>query len=107
MLSSIFGTKQGSPRADRSPFSSPITQRTSPTATRRRTLAERIRTAGDYESLQEDEDELDGGEEEDEEENEGDEDRDGDGRQGETPLLPIFEASHLGPTLRLTARVSS
>ena len=105
MLSSIFGNKKGSRHADRSPFLSPVTQRTSPITTRKSTLAERRRAAGDYESVQEDEDELDG-EEEDEEENEEDEDGDGDGRQGETPLLPIFEASHLGPILQSTARVT-
>ena len=105
MLSSIFGNKKGSRHTDRSPFSSPVTQKTPPPATRASVLAERRGAVRNYEPVQEDEDELDGGEEDDEDENEDDEDGDGEDRQGETPLLPIFEASHLGPALQSTVRV--
>ena len=95
MLSSLFGTKKGLHHADRSPFSSPFTQRTSPIAARRGNAQERRHVAADYESVRDGEEPEDDGDDAEEAEDDEDEDGDDDGHQN-TPLLPIFEASHLG-----------
>ena len=108
MLSSIFKPKKGRRRhhdRERSPFSSPYSDRIPPIAARRSEPEERRRVTADFEDEEGDEDED---EEEashyDEDESDGDED--GDEDHDATPLLPIFEASQLG-TARPSQRLST
>jgi hypothetical protein len=106
-------------RADRSPFSSPFTTTTSPTASRRTLANDRGSPTADYGNSndpnnngdsseavgdEEEEDDEDGVEDEDEEGDEEDEQEDEDGVGETSPLLPIFSAAHLDalPVYHLT-----
>lgn len=110
MLSSMLrvrtGLQSGLPRS----LSSQFTDQTSPAVARRSATEDRRRLLADYNSHaeedgedfeDEDGEDEDGGEdeeeEEDEEEDEGEGEESGnDDEDGLTPLLPIFEAAHLG-----------
>ena len=114
MLPSLFDRSgTGTPRrGNRSPFSSPFTTTTSPTASRRTLANDRRSHAADYGNSNDpnnngdsneavEEDEEDGVEDEDEGD-EGDEEGDEEDEQGgedgvgeASPLLPIFSAAHL------------
>ena len=105
MLSSLFRSKgdQYKQSSDRSPFSSPFSDRNSQAASRRNVLYSRRRVAADFDdddhglnSAEEDDEAV----EEDEDEGVEDDDQDDeDDGEGKTPLLPIFEASYLGMAL--------
>lgn len=120
MLSSILGRpSKGLRRNDRSPFSSPYTDQSSHVGVRRDRATERRRVAADFDGTDDEENihhqhgDSFGEEEEDEDDNddegEDDDDEEGDNDNGDpdadddgglTPLLPIFEASHLGELRR-------
>ena len=108
MLPSLFDRSgTGTPRrGNRSPFSSPFTTTTSPTASRRTLANDRRSHAADYGNSNDpnnngdsneavEEDEEDGVEDEDEEGDEEDEQGGEDGVGEASPLLPIFSAAHL------------
>jgi hypothetical protein len=111
MLSSFLRSSKGprKQRGERSPFSSPFSEHTSPLLGRRRNPVARKRVAANVDDSDDDPDDSDFVEEEaedgegdeeaedgeDEDEDEDDEDAE-DGIGQATPLLPIFEASHLG-----------
>ena len=118
MLSSLLGGRKASniPRHERSPFSSPFTERTGLLGARGNAVAERRRVAPDYDNSDGDdedadvdeeaaddveddedvEDEADEGDEGEDEQQEDDHDEDHDNGHGHSPLLPLFEASRLG-----------
>ena len=106
MLSSLFRSKNARrQQADqRSPFSSPFSERTSLLNRSSRAANGRRRVAADFDDEEDDHDGvLDVNEDEDEEEEEDEnvEGEDNDSDEGITPLLPLFEASHLGSSLCL------
>ena len=105
MLSSLLRPKKGSRHRALSPLASPYYGVVpSPVAARRNVVAERRRVAADFDTTasseldEEHHGDLDGANDEDEEEDEEEEElQDDEDEQGETsPLLPIFEAAHLG-----------
>ena len=108
MLSSLLRPKKEPRRRELSPLASPYYGVVpSPVSTRRNTAAERRRVAADFDTtasseLDDEDGDLDGTkddeEEEDEEEAMEEEDlpEDEDENEEASPLLPIFEAAHLG-----------
>ena len=106
MLSSLFRSKNSlRPRvSQRSLFSSPFSDRPALSNKPRRAANGRRRVAADFDDEgdhedgepDEDEDVNEEDENEDEEEEDVEEDEDEDDNEGITPLLPLFEASHLG-----------
>ena len=109
MLSSLLRPKKSRPREQHSPFSSHFDEQSSPVEQRKRRLETRHASADftetelDDEDTDEENEEDEVGEDEDEgdgvdddEDNEVDEGQDDEDGHGDTPLLPIFSAAHLG-----------
>ena len=107
MLSSLLRPKRNRRRRESATIDSSYTGvHSSPVAARRSVPEERRRVAADFDQ----EDSFDEGEEadpedidqHDDEDDNSEDDNDEDGQGEATPLLPIFEASHLGwfPLLR-------
>ena len=109
MLSSLLRPKKDRRRRELSPLASPFYGVVpSPVSTRRNVAAERRRVAADFDTtasseLDQEHGDLDGANDEDEEEEEDEEDdedeelqEDEDEQEETSPLLPIFEAAHLG-----------
>ena len=97
MVPTLFRSKKDRYRrrqAD-SPSSSPFATRSRPSATPRSVLDDSRRVAADYDDDIDNDDEEDEGNNDVEEEEEHTGESEGD-EDGLTPLLPIFEAAHLG-----------
>ena len=104
MRSSLSRLTNGRQHGERSPFSSPYTALpSSPVAVRRSSLEERRRPAADFDNDTSPgpTNRIDEEDEEDEDvDHEEEEDVDEDGGGEMSPLLPIFSAAHLGPSIR-------
>ena len=118
MLSSLFRSKttRRQQASQRSPFSSPFSDRTVLSRRRNRATNGRRRVAADFDDEDDDRDENfdeeddadeDDADEDDEEEEDIEEDDDDHNDEGIMPLLPLFEASHLGTALHIVHYIPS
>lgn len=99
MFSSVLRRKSGKSSSNRGLFSSSVTRKFSRAAARRALHEEQDHDAAEYRSVEEGDEPTEDEEEEgdgEEDKSRDDEDGEGENDDGLTPLLPIFEAAHLG-----------